>query len=283
MQPSPSDRAERFRIGDVELHALRWEGGDRRPFVLVHGLASCARLWDGVAAELSAAGHPVLALDQRGHGRSDKPDDGYDMTTVSDDLAGVVRESGFHRPVVVGQSWGGNVAVELGARFPGLASAIACVDGGTIDLAARFPDWERCAEALRPPPLAGTPSADLERMLRDAHPDWPESGIQGTLACFEQREDGTVAPWLTLERHLLVLRGLWQHRPAERLPLVAEPILFLVAAHPEGRGRTGDGRDEVERMAGRAPMARVEWLEGDHDLHAQQPVRVADLLRTLGA
>ena len=281
-----ADRTERFRTGGIALHALRWDGGPGTPFVLVHGLASCARLWDGVAAELSAAGHPVLALDQRGHGRSDKPeagpDAGYDMATVSGDLAEVVRASGFERPVVVGQSWGGNVVVELAARFPGLARAIGCVDGGAIDLAARYPDWEQCARELRPPPLAGTPSDELERMLREAHPDWPEAGIQGTLACFERRDDGTVAPWLTLDRHLHVLRGLWDHRPAERLPLVHEPVLFLVADGPQRDGGD-DERRAFERVAHLAPGARVEWLVGDHDLHAQQPSRVAALVRTLVA
>ena len=54
---------------------------ERRPFLLVHGLSSNARTWDGVAAELSAAGHPVVAIDQRGHGRSEKPpiSAGYDF------------------------------------------------------------------------------------------------------------------------------------------------------------------------------------------------------------
>ena len=75
-------------------------------------------------------------------------------------------------------------------------------------------------------------------MLRRMHPDWPESGIEGTLACFETRDDGTVAPWLTLDRHLSVLRGLWEHRPSARFPRIEEPVLFIHAGDgtsgPEG-------------------------------------------------
>ena len=37
------------------LHVLRWDGGERPPVLLVHGLASNARLWDGVAETLAAA------------------------------------------------------------------------------------------------------------------------------------------------------------------------------------------------------------------------------------
>ena len=250
--------------------------------MLVHGLSSNARLWDGVAAELSSHGHPVLAVDQRGHGLSDKPDDGYDMTTVTDDLAEVVRASGFDRPVLVGQSWGGNVVVEFAARFPGVAGAIGCVDGGAIELADRFADWEACVDALRPPPLAGTRAEEVERMIRAAHPDWPESGIQGALACFAHHDDGTVSPWLTIERHLLVLRGLWEHRPSQRLPLVAEPVLFVVAEDGHrSTDRATRQRLELERAVQAAPAADVAWMRGDHDLHAQHPVRLAALLRTL--
>lgn len=280
MTPSPADRSEHIAVADdLVLHALRWEGSDEAPFVLVHGLASNARLWDGVAGELAAAGHPVLAVDQRGHGRSTKPDHGYDMTTITDDLRSVVEASGFERPVLVGQSWGGNVVVEFAARFPGVARAIGGVDGGAIELAHQFPEWDRCVEVLRPPPLAGTPLAEIEAMLRDAHPDWTESGIAGTLASFDVRSDGTVAPWLTLERHLLVLRGLWEHHPSSRFPLVEEPALFLVA--------TGPGGDDAARLqhvratTSSLEHVRVEAMAGDHDLHAQHPRRVAATLRTL--
>jgi pimeloyl-ACP methyl ester carboxylesterase len=109
--------------------------------VLVHGLASNARTWDGVAARLAALGHPVAAVDQRGHGRSDKPDTGYDFATVSADLAAVVAGLGWDRPLVAGQSWGGNVVLELAVRHPSVAGGIACVDGGTLEVARRFPSW----------------------------------------------------------------------------------------------------------------------------------------------
>lgn len=283
MSGTTADHSGRVDVAaGVDLHVLRWSGGDGVPFVLVHGLASNARLWDGVAAELAAAGHPVVALDQRGHGRSARPDDGYDMATVTDDLRAVVLATEFDRPVVVGQSWGGNVVVELAARFPGLARATGCVDGGAIELSAQFPDWDTCVDVLRPPPIAGTPVDDLERMLRSSHPDWPESGIAGAMACFDVTDDGRATPWLSLERHLQVLRGLWDHRPTQRLPLVAEPVLFVAADDPRtGEARRSAKRGEYDRAVAATDNARVEWMVGDHDLHAQHPVQVASLLRSL--
>ena len=88
--------------------------GPGRCFVLVHGLASNARLWDGVAARLAAAGHPVLAVDQRGHGRSEEPADGYTTDRCADDLLALTEVLGLvgdRAPVAVGKSWGGNVVV----------------------------------------------------------------------------------------------------------------------------------------------------------------------------
>jgi pimeloyl-ACP methyl ester carboxylesterase len=264
----------------VVLHVRRWRGGGRRPMVLVHGLASNARLWDGVAEALAPHGHPVATVDLRGHGRSAKPDHGYDVATVAEDLHAVLQHlrRELAAPLVAGQSWGGNVVLELAARHPGSVAALACVDGGTIDLQARFASWEDCAAALRPPPLAGTPLADIESMLRRSHPDWPESGIAGTLACFEVRADGTVAPWLTLDRHLQVLRGLWEHRPAERYGDVTVPVLLLAADSSGDEARRAADRSAVADAAEALPRATVEWMTGDHDLHAQHPERVAALL-----
>ncbi len=297
--PRRPDHVDHVEVGEVALHVRRFEPSEATgaPVLLVHGLASNARLWDGVAAELVAAGHPVAALDQRGHGRSSAPDDpdpdpdpagGYDMAAVTDDLAALLDvlagSWGPTPPVVAGQSWGGNVVVELAARFPGRTAAICCVDGGAIHLARQFPDWDDCAEALAPPPIAGTPAADLEAMIRSSHPDWPESGIAGTLACFEVRDDGTVAPWLTRERHLRVLRGLWEHVPSERWPLVAEPVLFLTAEDPaaDAGWRESKARGMSEAQA-RLSDVTVEWITGHHDLHAQHPALVARHLRDLAA
>ena len=57
------------------------------PILLIHGLASNARLWDGPARCLTQMGHAVIAIDQRGHGLSDKPDFGYGMSDIAADVA----------------------------------------------------------------------------------------------------------------------------------------------------------------------------------------------------
>ena len=220
-------------------------------FVLVHGLASNARLWDGVAALLAAAGHLVATVDLRGHGRSSKPDGPYDVPTVADDVAAVIAALSLDRPIVAGQSWGGNVALDLAARHPGSVRGVVCVDGGWLEPSAVFPDWEACLRTLAPPRLVGRPLAEIEGYLRSAHTDWPETGIRGSLANFEVRPDGTVAPWLTYDRHVAILRGLWEHHPSAVYPRVAAPVLLAPAD-------TGDPEwtaAEAARRGGRAGRA----------------------------
>ena len=266
----------------VELHVERWEpptdAAAQPPWLLVHGLASNARLWDGVARRLAAAGHPTVAVDQRGHGRSSKPDDGYDMATVADDLALLIGELGWQRPAVAGQSWGGNVVVELAHRHPDATSMVACVDGGFIDLRGRFPVWEDAARALAPPRLAGTPLERMQGWLASSAADWPEEGRAGTLANFEVHDDGTIAPWLTFDRHLLVLRGLWEHDPTSRFPTLAVPVLF-VPADTGDVAWTHSKEEAVAAAAASAPTAAVRWFRpAHHDVHAQHPAEVAQVL-----
>jgi pimeloyl-ACP methyl ester carboxylesterase len=264
----------------LRLRVIRWgEPSDKTPFLLVHGLASNARMWDGCGAVLAEQGHYAIAVDQRGHGLSDKPDDGYDFATVTDDLLALIAAEGLDRPVVAGQSWGGNVVVELGWRAPELVRGIVPVDGGVIELGAKFPDWDDCKSQLAPPNLLGTRWTRLEAMMRAAHGTWPESGIAGSMANFEQLDDGTIRPWLSLDRHLQILRALWEHKPSARFPEMRTPVLFA----PADSGKvswTADKRASIEAAEAAIPgPARTEWFSpADHDLHAQFPQRFAELL-----
>jgi pimeloyl-ACP methyl ester carboxylesterase len=262
---------------DLRLAVRRWRGAGAPPFVLVHGLASNARLWHGVAARLHAAGHAVVAVDQRGHGRSDAPDAGYDFATVTGDLRLLVDALDLPRPVLVGQSWGGNVVLEAAARWGHRVAGIATVDGGTIDLQERFPTWEACADQLAPPLLDGVTRPELERNMRRRHPDWPEEGIAGTLANFVERPDGSMRARLRRDLHMQILRALWEHHPPLRYAAIDVPVL-LIAADTGDAASTSDKRHDIGIATALLPRARVRWLSGEHDLHAQQPDAVAQLL-----
>jgi pimeloyl-ACP methyl ester carboxylesterase len=274
--------ARRIPVEDgVDLNVVTDNlSGDRVPVLMVHGLASNARLWDGVAERLVGTGHPVAAVDQRGHGRSSQTQHGYDFGTLTGDLLTVLEGLGWDdlRPFVAGQSWGANVVLELAARHPDAAGGLALVDGGTIELSTQFADWPTCEAALAPPPLAGRLAADFEREIRNHHPDWPEPGVSGTLANVEVLQDGTVRPWLSRQNHMAILRGLWEHRPSERYRLVKVPVLLLMAEDRSNQRWMAGKREEVGRAAKALDRSSTHWIQGDHDLHAQHPDLVARLI-----
>jgi len=237
-------------------------------------------MWDGVASQLAALGHPVAALDQRGHGRSDKPDHGYDFATITDDLRAVLDGLGWSRTIVAGQSWGGNVVVELAARHPDSVAGIVCVDGGWIELSQRFATWDACAEAMAPPQLVGTPVGAFRARLRAAHPDWPPESIDGFLGCFEVRDDATVAPWLTRDRHMRILRELWDHHPSASYTAVTAPVLLVPALAADQSPLSAGFGSSASAAAAAMPLARLCGMVGDHDLHAHHPVELAQLLHS---
>jgi pimeloyl-ACP methyl ester carboxylesterase len=272
---------------DVVLNCLEWKPEHRPageagvPVLLVHGLASNAHLWDGVARRLCELGHPVVAVDQRGHGRSSKPAGVFGFDSLTADLLAVTSSCGWqegHPPFAAGQSWGANVVLELAARHPRSVSGIALVDGGTTDLTDGFADWPTCQAALAPPVLEGMDAKRFEDLVRSSHPDWPEEGIQATVANMEIRDDGTIRPWLKRDDHMTILRQLWEHHPSKRFADISVPVLMIPADDASNQRWTAGKRHSVELAAESLPRSVTRWIIGDHDLHAQHPLEVAHLI-----
>lgn len=265
----------------LRLHYRDW-GGAGRPIVLLHGLASNARIWDFVAPRLIGIGR-VIALDQRGHGASDRPPDGYGFDEVCRDLTAALLALDLRRPLIVGHSWGANVAVSLAAATPAVPAGIVLVDGGAFDLSATSGMTREEAErTMAPPKIAGTPRDRFVTLARsgDLHDLWSDELEAIIMAGFDLAPDGTVAPRLTFERHMQIVRAIWDYHPAELLPLVACPILLLPTAR---EGSEAPERKLVEiAEAGRlARDARTVWLDNAiHDVPLQHPERVADAINS---
>lgn len=259
-----------------KMHMRQWNmNGEQTPILLVHGLSSNAQTWDGVARQLAAWGHPVVAIDQRGHGRSDKLDDGYDFETICGDLNRLIEQLGWKRPLLVGQSWGANVMVAFGALHPAVAKGLVCVDGGYIDLQGRS-RWEEIEVSHKPPPLAGRKLSEIDAFIREAHPDWSDEGVAGTLANFEHLVDGTVRPWLTWERHHQILRAIWENRPQTWYPQLQEPVLMAIAFRGENEWKW----PQVAVAEAKLSNVRLVWFDDtDHDIHVQKPIELAKLIQ----
>lgn len=270
-------RDDEVRLPAGPRLALRRADGPRRPFLLVHGLASNAHLWDGVARRLAESGHEVVAVDLRGHGRSEQTATGHTTAQAAADLAAlcdVLALTGPREPLVGGQSWGGNVVVTLAADHGGLAG-LALVDGGWIVLGERYRSFDECWSELAPPRFDGVTRAQLEARIRAMHPDWSGDGIDATMANFVDLPDGTVTSRLRREHHRAILESMYLTDPRSLYPRIRVPVLLAAAGSPGGR----EGFRPEDALA-LLPAAMMRWYEGaDHDLHAQHPERLAaDLL-----
>ena len=265
-------------VGDVVLAARYRAGGPGVPVLLVHGLTSNARTWDGVAAAVAAAGHPVLAVDLRGHGASaaapDEP--GGDATLAAvEDLAAVCASLGWTRVVLAGHSWGGNIVLQLAAGRADLVAGLVLVNGGWLHLHERFADVDAAWRALAPPDMTGWTVDAIREELADAHPGWSDGAIEASLANLERRPDGSIRPWLAPDRHRARLAAMFTHRPRELYPGVACRTAVLAAGDPP----------EVEATEAAAALpdgVLTVFPGGDHDLQLQQPDRVAAAITALG-
>jgi pimeloyl-ACP methyl ester carboxylesterase len=94
--------------------------------------------------------HRVVAIDRRGHGQSDKPEQAYTITAFADDLAWLCRELGLYKPVVVVHSMGA-IGLELVARFPELPGALVILDAPFLPPPEVQANFQQVLEGLRSP------------------------------------------------------------------------------------------------------------------------------------
>ena len=266
MQQTPRD--EWVTIDGLSFHYRDW-GGTGQPLVLLHGLASTCHIWDLVAPIL-ASDFSVIAMDQRGHGDSAKPEHGYDFATVCQDVAGLIEAKNLEKPIVVGHSWGGDVALELGVASPGLAKGLCFIDGGMIEPSTRYQSLDDAREQMAPPVRSRSDSLgpEFENMV---------------LANFETLEDGTILAKLSRANHIRIIEALWDHHPPALYPKVSCPVLILPARQhaDEAAAQRSLLRAETVSAAGNLlPKSRTEWLEDSiHDVPVQRPELVSEVIK----
>jgi pimeloyl-ACP methyl ester carboxylesterase len=279
-----------LQIHDLRLHYLHWGLPGGRPVMLLHGLASNARIWELVAPLLAEHGLRLLAWEARGHGLSDKPDGDYGFDAIVNDLRAFIEACKLEHPLLVGHSWGGHLALEYAARFPvGMhaPNGLVLVDGGFTQMSdAPGVTWEQMRERLTPPRLAGMALEDFTARLRQFTAAWgpSEQALEILLANFAVYGEGRITPHLSLEHHMQIVRAMWGFPTYQRFEQVRCPVL-AVPARPAG-DPTPQEMEFVrskERGLEQARQAihnlQVRWLADTiHDIPLQRPDELANLI-----
>jgi 2-(acetamidomethylene)succinate hydrolase len=250
-QPQTAARQRLVRAGDIDLNLVEY--GDRGPTViLIHGIGSDHTSWWPVIDPLAERFH-LIAYDQRGHGRSAKPDQGYLIPDYARDLAALIETLDLDEFAVVGHSLGGMVTLVWATRHPRQARRIVIEDSPlrkAENVEELFDGWIA---------LASSSVADAAAQYAKDYPNWSQ-------------EDCVRRAQMITSTNLAVFRELraanLQPGGQDRIaPLSAiESPALLVHGDLETGGMVVP--EDAARFAVTLPKAQVVRIPGgSHSLH----------------
>lgn len=244
-------RSGRVVLDGVGLHYLDW-GGTGDALLCMAGAGDSAHIFDDLAPRFTDR-FRVLALTRRGHGESDRPDAGYDLPTLVEDVRGFLDALGIERAHLAGHSMAGDELTLFAQRYPERVGRLVYLDSSLRHL------WldDHAADPLAPPPPAAADfasPASLRDWLRGQFGFWSEAQEANLGATMAHLPDGSVRaglPRRVSEALLGGLAGVEHTRGAVRVPALG--LFALTYEHP----RLDEAADEAVIEAAEAYTDRM--------------------------
>jgi pimeloyl-ACP methyl ester carboxylesterase len=275
-------RESRLAGEGVSLRALEWEGAPPTA-LLVHATSFCAEAWIPAweAARAAGAGpRRAVAVDQRGHGRSEAPADpgAYAWTQLAADVAALAERLGADGDggvIGIGHSSGATAVLAAAGAQPDRFAALVAVEPVLFDAspAARagaadsFLASRTLADGARRRRSVFASEEEARARLRARFPfaAFDEAAFEAVLAGgLERRDDGTAALRCPGEREAWCYEGAAALDVWPRVASIRAPLLLVLAEHsavpPPLRERLLAGRAgaRVETVAGATHFAALE-------------------------
>lgn len=280
-------RREILRIRGLDIHLTRWGPQPTRaaaPVFLLHGWQDTG---DTFQFMVDAFEHdwPLVALDWRGFGRSEWPQDGYWFPDYLADLDALLAQLAPDSPVcLVGHSMGGNIASLYGGLRPERVKCIANLEGFGMprtkpaEAPARMRKWLNQVNAA--PVLKNYESFEqLASIIAFRYPRFSAVQADYVARAWGRKEADGRVHLLGDARHRWVNPILYKREDAEAIwrDIVA-PVLMVLGTESELLKQLGvDGTDGAFRaIVRRIDFAHVEGA--GHMLHIEKPERVASLV-----
>lgn len=277
--------------------AVRDYGGSGRPAILVHGgpgqnLATWDEFVPRLAPEVRA-----IALDIRGNGASSDSND-YSWPTLGSDIHAVVQHFGLSQPLIIGHSWGGQLATYYASQFTDAAGVIA-VEGWITDVRSDLDEetweWMRAVEPDDPfINFDGTREA-LEAILAEITRMYGAPATAVTRRQLVEGNDGMFRWVRPFDQVVDMQRAVHEAGAVLNSKLYANitcPVLLVggerseaeVQALRQGRlGPWGFGRSATEPIAAEYANVHLVWLPCGHDIPHELPERLAELIKRFAA
>ena len=268
-------------IGDLRVRYLDW-GGQGKPAVLLHGLASSANWYDLVSPHLRNH-YRIISPDQRGHGQTTQAPDGYDWGTLTQDVVGLMDLLDIPKVAVFGHSWGATVALNVAARAQDRVTALGLIDGGTSRGSGVKENWEDVKARSRPRNISGTREEFLDRLRNQLSFCWSDQIERIVQTMVYDDGDGAMQDILRPENHIQVMHAMWDEPASEAYPNVLCPTVIIPAGpapQSAGNERALVKQERVADAEQSIKNSRVRWIpETVHDIGYHKPEELAQVIR----
>jgi pimeloyl-ACP methyl ester carboxylesterase len=227
-------------------------GRDQRIAVLVHGVNGWHRTWWRVGPALAARGWRVVAVDQRGHGRSPRIEGSTTTRELASDLVSTIEAIGGRADLLIGHSLGGAVSAQLAATRPELVDRLVLEDPPAINRLGDLAWLDALDREIRA--AIRDPEAEVRRELAE-NPRWLEEDAR-------QNVEGRAL--VDREGLLATFRADIGNRVLEILPRLTMPTLLLLAAE----GQSVFPAEVRRALAPTLPAnVRMAVVDAGHTIH----------------
>jgi esterase len=250
---------------------------DGRRWVFVHGLMGYGQNWRKIISGLEST-ERCLTYDQRGHGRSIKPETGYSPEDYADDLKRIVDELGWTNFVLVGHSMGGRNVLNFASRYPEYVSHLVVEDIGP-EMKTKAHEYYEYLLNLVPTPFASRDAAKkyfFEDFVKTAKTREPIMVMANYFyANMTELADGTVDWRFSKNGILESVKAGHKNERWDEIEGLRMPTLWVRGARSQELTH-----ENYAKILQKNPLIRgVEIADAGHWVHSDQPQAFIDAIK----